>query len=183
MSSADEGKVTGNPGEGETSEPVQGKSKRIAAGDLVFSVILILLGIYVMYEAVNMRVYRTILDAPGLFPFVLGAILTILGVFLFLSTLKQGAREQLREIVNASYVKMLVRRFSFQRVVVLTLLMAIYLFFLIGTLHFNIATFIYLVVTLVYLKATSLIRIALISAVVSVSVGYVFENFFRIPLP
>lgn len=157
--------------------------KRISAGDLIFSVILIFSGLYVIYSAVNMRVFQTILDAPGLFPFVLGLIITLLGVLLLNTSIKTGGLVQIREMVTSGYWKEVKSRFGFQRVIVLILLMVIYIFGLIGRLHFTLATMIYLVVTFFYLKATGAVRILISAVLISLIIGYSFRNFFGIPLP
>lgn len=161
----------------------QPPAKRVAGGDLVFGVLLVISGVYVSYTAANMRVYQTVLDAPGLFPFVLGIVLTVLGVLLTVSSLKLGGIAQLREMANAAYVRRLVTGFGFQRVFFLTLLMIVYMFVLIGRMHFILATFIYLTATFYYLKSSSHIRIIVIAALCSFLIGYSFRNFFGIPLP
>lgn len=161
----------------------QAPVRRVAAGDLVFAVLLILFGLYVTHSAANMRVYQTILDAPGLFPFVLGLILTLLGVLLLVSALKVGGIAQLREMVHFEYLRGLVKGFGFQRVLVLTVLMIGYMFFLIGRVHFILATFIYLTLTFYYLKSSSSVRVLIIAAASSLLIGFSFRNLFGIPLP
>lgn len=172
--------MEGNENPARNTQP---PAKRVAAGDLVFATLLVIFGVYVSYTAANMRVYQTVLDAPGLFPFVLGLVLTLLGVLLTVSSLKQGAVAQLREMANAVYVRGLVTGFGFQRVLFLTLLMIAYMFVLIGRMHFILATFFYLAVTFYYLKSTSPVRIIVIAALCSFLIGYSFRNFFGIPLP
>jgi len=159
------------------------EKKRIPAGDFVIGVILTAFGIYVIVAALNMRVFQTILDAPGLFPFILGLILTLLGVLLLYSAFKLGALKQLKEMTAAGYRKEMVSRFAFQRVVVMTLLMIAYIFLLIGRLHFIAATFVYLAVTFFYLKASGKVMVLVIAALTALIIGYSFRVFFGIPLP
>ncbi|MBE3140015.1 MAG: hypothetical protein IMZ53_05465, partial [Thermoplasmata archaeon] len=50
------------------------KTDKMAAADLVMGIFLIAFGGVLIWASLNMKIYKTFLDAPGFFPFILGII-------------------------------------------------------------------------------------------------------------
>lgn len=126
-------------------------------------------------------------DSPSLFPIVIGTMLLICSL-IYLWQNRQGWRvspddiEQIRRYFKSS---------TFLRLVIAAGTLAIYVFVLLGLqigsfkLPYEAATFLYLFATMTYFrpKGFAIWKIALISVVLSVVIGYGFSNFAKIPLP
>ena len=74
----------GNPSQG------QEQKKRNAAKDLASGVLLVFFGIYIIIDALNLKVYNTFIDAPGFFPTIVGAVIALLGGILAFIGFKVG---------------------------------------------------------------------------------------------
>ncbi len=159
------------------------ETKRIAAADLVMGVLLVIFGGYLIESSLKMKVYRTFLDAPGFFPLLLGCIFIILGGMMTFTAIKRRGFHHLKRTFSGETFGALFRNAKFKRVMVLTGLMVVYIFGLIGRIHFTIATVIYLFLTFLFLKSTSIIKITIISVVTSLAISSLFTRVFHIPLP
>ena len=159
------------------------KTERMAAADLVMGIFLIIFGGIVIWSSLNMKIYKTFLDAPGFFPFILGIIFIGLGIIMALSSLRRKGYEQIKQGIKNINFSRLFKNIQFPRVIILIALMAFYIFVLVDRIHFTIATTIYLFLTLYYLKSTSLIKIIIISVATAFLISTFFTEFFEIPLP
>lgn len=159
------------------------KTDRMAAADLVTGIGLILFGGVLILASLNMKIYKTFLDAPGFFPFILGIIFIGLGTVMTSSSLhRQGYQQVIQGLKNFDFTHIL-RNIQLQRVMILIFLMAFYIFILIDRINFTLATALYLFFTLYFLKSASLIKIILISIVSAFLISTFFVEFFHIPLP
>lgn len=162
---------------------MQEKSKS-AAKDLVVGVLLAAFGIYIIIGSLTMKIYNTFIDAPGFFPLIIGAVLTVLGVILAGIGVKVGGVGQLKEVVSAAYLKAFVKDDRTVRVLILLGMMAVYIYGLLGWIPFIAATSIYLAANFFYLRACKHWWNAILIAVVaSVAVYYAFRYGFKITLP
>ena len=126
-------------------------------------------------------------DSPSLFPIVIGMMLLICSV-IYLWQNRQGWKISPDDIEQ---IKKYFRSSTFLRLVIAAGTLAVYVFVLLGLrigsfrLPYEAATFIYLFVTMAYFrpKGFAIWKIALISVVLSVVIGYGFSNFAKIPLP
>lgn len=160
------------------------KKGRNAAKDLVTGVVLVLFGIYVIVTSLNMKVYNTFIDAPGFFPLIIGVVITVLGALLAFIGVKAGGVTELKEVCNGTFLKAFFKDDRTLRVLILFGMMVIYIYVLIGRLHFILSTSIYLVATFLYLKACKHWWMSIIIAVVaSAVVYYAFRYGFGITLP
>ncbi len=157
--------------------------KKNVTADFIMSILLIIFGILIGWASLNMRVYNKFLDAPGFFPLILGIIFVVLGTIMLISAVKRKALEQVQEVLHKDRVVGFFKHDQFKRVMILIALMAVYIFGLIGNMHFTIATAIYLFATFLYLRSSSVIKIIIISIVTAALISAVFKNFFNIPLP
>jgi len=157
--------------------------KKSVAGDIIMGFILIVSGIAIIINSSHMKVFRTFLDAPGFFPMILGFIFIILGMMLSIPAIRSNGISELKKTFSKSQLLAFIKDDKTFRVTVLLLLMIVYVFILIGKVHFTIATAIYLFFTMLYLKSTSWWKNLIISILASVLISVVFKYGFRIPLP
>ncbi len=160
------------------------KKHRNAAKDLFCGVLLVLFGIYIIIDSLGMKVYNTFIDAPGFFPTIIGGVIVLLGAVLAFIGIKLGGARELKEVCNGAFLKQFFTSDSTVRVVILVAMMAIYIYVLLGRIHFIIATSIYLIANFLYLKATKQWWVSILIAVaMSAIVYYAFKLGFGITMP
>lgn len=126
-------------------------------------------------------------DSPSLFPLVIGGCLLVFCLIYLWQNRKGCVFSKEDFSAMAAYFKSAV----FFRLVVSIATLALYVFVLLGLkigsfkLPYEAATFIYLFVTMAFFrpKGYAIWKIILISLVLSISVGYGFSHFAKIPLP
>ncbi|NPV54952.1 MAG: tripartite tricarboxylate transporter TctB family protein [Firmicutes bacterium] len=165
--------------------------RKLRKADLVTSVFLFIFGLLFLIGALKMPVAEFVrytgtragmYTAPGIFPAFVGIIIMLEAVLLFrVGLLESGGiiREDLRGA--AAYF----RGKEFQRLIIALALIVLYIFGMLGRIRYEVATFIFLFATMAIFRdrKTSLVKIAIISVLVAVAVGYGFSKFARIPLP
>ena len=162
---------------------MQEQKKHNAAKDLFSGVLLVLLGIYIVNDALNLKVYNTFIDAPGFFPTIVGTVIAVLGTVLTFIAIKLGGVQELKEVCNAGAVRAFLTDDGTRRVVILIAMMAVYIWGLLGRLHFIASTSIYLIANFLYLKATERWWVSvLIAAATSAIVYYTFKLGFGITM-
>ena len=163
---------------------MEGQKKRNAVKDMLSGLALVLFGIYVIIESKNMRVYNTFIDAPGFFPMIIGFVMAILGAVLGYIGFKAGGVKELKEVCTAEFLKKFFMEDSTVRVLILLAMMIVYIYGLVGRMHFIVASAIYLLANFLYLKAVKKWWVAAIIAVVTYVVAYyAFRLGFGIILP
>ncbi|MFA5698576.1 MAG: tripartite tricarboxylate transporter TctB family protein [Sphaerochaeta sp.] len=159
------------------------EQKKTTTSDLIMGVLLGIFGVYLMVAALNMKVYNTFLDAPGFFPLILGGIFLVFGVVMVIGSLKAGGVQSTKESFSKHNLLAIALDPQTKRVVILAALMVVYIYGLVGRVHFTLATFLYLFFTFLYLKSTKIHWNILISVIASVLISVVFRYLFVIPLP
>ena len=163
---------------------MQEKKDRSAAKDFVSGILLVILGLFILFDALNMKIYNTFLDAPGFFPAIVGVVIAVLGAVVAFIGFRLGGLAELKEICNGDSLKKFITGEETVRVLVLVLMMVIYIWVLLGRIHFIIATSIYLITNFLYLKATKQWWLSIIIAVaMSAIVYYAFKLGFNITMP
>lgn len=163
---------------------MDGQKKRNAAKDLASGIFLVLFGIYIVIESLNMKVYNTFIDAPGFFPLIIGVVIALLGAVLALIGFKSNGVAELKEVFTGKFLKAFAKEDGTVRVLILLAMMFVYCFILLGRVHFIIATSIYLIANFLYLKALKRWWLGIIIAIVtSVVVYYAFMLGFGITMP
>jgi len=163
---------------------MQDKKERSAAKDFVSGLLLVLFGIFIVVDALNMKIYNTFLDAPGFFPAIVGGVIILLGAILAFIGYRLGGMKELKEVLNGTFLKQFVTSDGTVRVLILILMMIVYIWGLLGRMHFIIATSIYLIANFLYLKATKYWWLSIIIAVgMSAAVYYAFKIGFSITMP
>ncbi|MBO7709811.1 MAG: tripartite tricarboxylate transporter TctB family protein [Lachnospiraceae bacterium] len=163
---------------------MQEKKERNAAKDFVSGLLLVLFGIFVVFDAMSMKIYNTFLDAPGFFPAIVGGVIVILGAILAYIGYRLGGLTELKEVLNGAFLKQFITSDGTVRVLILIAMMVVYIWVLLGRMHFIIATSIYLIANFLYLKAMKQWWISIIIAVaMSAIVYYAFKLGFGISMP
>lgn len=163
---------------------MDGQKKRNAAKDFASGIALVLFGIYIIIESLNMKVYNTFIDAPGFFPLIIGIVLTVLGAILTVIGYKTGGVAELKEVLNGKFLKAFAKDDTTIRVLILLAMMVVYMYILVGRIHFILATTIYLTANFLYLKALKKWWVSIIVAVVaSVVIYYAFQLGLGITMP
>ncbi len=159
--------------------------KKTTASDLIMGVILLAFGIFLIVESLGMKVFNSFLDAPpGFFPFILGIIFCLFGIVMVIGSIRGGGSVAATKATfrKDSLLALFLNPES-KRVVILSFFMVVYIYGLIGRIHFAIATFLYLVVTFWYLKSTTWLKNIIISVLSAVLISAIFQYVFKIPLP
>lgn len=162
---------------------MQGQKKRNAAKDLSSGVLLVFFGVYIILDALQLKVYNTFIDAPGFFPTIVGAVIAILGGILAFIGFKLGGVQELKEVLNGKFIKEFIVSDSTLRVVILIAMMAFYIWVLLGRVHFIAATSAYLIANFLYLKANEHWWMSVIIATAtSAIIYYTFKLVFGIAM-
>lgn len=169
-------------------EEIKQEKKIGAKRDLIFAIILFLISVYVIIMGASMPVEQLVGSkdrwyvAPGSFPIYVGVILLILSVILFSISIKKGAKI---EKFDFSSIKGIVKSSYFIRMLLAIVLLAIYVFIILGNVYYPFATFIYLFVTMVVFrrKGYKIWKLVVISAASSVIISFAFSELANIPLP
>ena len=163
---------------------MQEKKERSAAKDFASGLLLVLFGIFIVVDALNMKIYNTFLDAPGFFPAIVGGVIILLGAVLAFIGFKLGSARELKEVLNGAFLKQFITSDGTVRVLILIAMMVVYIWVLLGRMHFIIATSIYLIANFLYLKALKQWWLSIIIAVaMSAIVYYAFKLGFSITMP
>jgi hypothetical protein len=159
------------------------QTKKTTTSDLIMGILMLVFGIYLIFASLNMKVYSTFLDAPGFFPLILGIIFILFSIIMLIGALKGGSIEDAKKTFHKESLAALFLSSQAKRVFILSFFMVVYIYGLIGRVHFAIATVIYLFATFWYLKSTTLLKSIIISVLSALIISAVFQYAFRIPLP
>lgn len=168
----------------EVSNEVKNEKK----SDLIASVVIFILGLFVFINALKMPITSITGSAdkwyiaPGIFPIFIGITIMILSTILFFSSKKDAGRFKKEELAN---VITFLKGETSRRFFIALALLAIYVFVLLGHIKYEISTFLY-VFSNVFIfreKKFAIWKIIIFSLICSVVVGYSFSHFARIPLP
>lgn len=155
------------------------------AKDLVFGFLLTAFGIFVIIDSLNMKIYKSFIDAPGFFPFIIGCALVVFGVVQTIIAVRSNGLKELKDVLSIGYLKNVLCNNRTIRVLILLGMMVIYIYVLLGRIHFILATSLYLTANFLYLKAFDrrwwLSFIVAVAA--SAAVYYGFRYGFKITLP
>lgn len=161
------------------------KRTRNAAKDSVFGALLVIFSIYIIISSFQMKYFKTFFDGAGFFPLIIGCVLLILGSVLTFIGIKSGGIAQLKEVFTASFLKIFFKDNRVIRVFLLLVMMAVYVYILLGAIPFIWATSIYLFVTFLYLKAFQKIWVLpgwLVAAIASVATAVIVFYAFKLGL-
>lgn len=152
--------------------------------DFISSIVILLLSVFVLAESrgIYVKAGKTLYLSPALIPLMLGTILLVLSVVLMLESLKEGGIAA-RAAEGKQWMKAIKEDPNSLRMLIGLVLMGIYTFVLLGMLPFWLATFLFMFLLMYFLEAGSLVKIVVISIVVTALIIFLFQVCFRVPLP
>lgn len=120
--------------------------------------------------------------SPALMPLILGIALLFCSILYMVGSLKNGGIKA-RAAEIKEWAAMLVKDKTIHSMIVGVIIMAIYVFVLMSFLPFWISSLIFIIGLMFYLKATTPVRILLLSAAAVGGIVLLFQVLFRVPLP
>ena len=166
------------------------KNKKEPALDVVFGIALIIFGIYIVITSLGLKYFTSFIDGAGFFPCIIGSCLILFGIVLLYTAIRLGGIKMLKESLTAEGVKGFFKNDTTIRVAILIAMMVIYMFVLIGNVHFILATSLYIFANYMYLDACKKIWVipawavrAIIAVVASTAVYYGMMIFLGITMP
>ena len=163
--------------------------------DSVFAVILIVLGVYVVWEGLAMvsrasePPYRIeqFRNSPGMLPVVLGAGLIFFSLLLLAGALRGETHpvSSLRTHLKTGSIRFgrALGEIDVRSMTVSVVIMAIYTFFVLGNVPFWLGALAFLAGLMLFLRAGKLWVILTASAVSVALIIILFQNFFKTVLP
>ena len=146
--------------------------------DFISSAVIFSLSLYVLFEGYNIytKSGKLLYLSPALIPLMLGTIV------LFTGSLKEGGLQARAAELKAWSGEVKADRGT-MRMLVGVVLMGLYTFVLLGMLPFWLATFLFMLLLMYFLEAGSIVKIVVISVLVTGLVIFLFQVCFRVPLP
>ena len=177
-------------------------NRRLAGADFISAGIFVATGVLTVVLSLRMRIFRTIIVSPGLFPVIIGGVFVVFGgVILFLAVRRGGVAEA-GSILSAANFLATWRSPRFRRgmAIFLAILAYVLLFghpwlarlnfaFVAGNtmIPVNVSFFLtsggYLVFNFLYLKAMRPSMAIVVSILSSLAIFYAFSMGFGIPIP
>lgn len=161
-------------------------SVQLRKADVITSIVWILFGLIVYRETLKFPRDLPSVRASGWFtgPWIVpgsAALLLVgLGVFLLIRAAREGGlwtREDVKALIDS------IKRPEFRRALTIALLFGVYVFVLIGRVHYTLATFLFLLAFYLLFRSAGFLKATLVSAVASVAISWVFNVLARVPLP
>lgn len=121
-----------------------------------------------------------VLAAPGLLPLIVSIILALSGIALVVGSVKEGTRITKGDVKAAWAVA---TSKAALRIYVMLFIIGVYIFVLIGRIHFFLATFIFLSSFFLFIKAGKWWACLILAAIVSGGISFAFGTLLSIPLP
>ena len=166
------------------------KNNREPALYVVFGLFLIIFGAYIVITSFGLKYFNSFIDGAGFFPCIIGSCLILFGIVLLFTAIKLGGVKQLKESLTGNNVKSFIKDDGTIRVLILIAMMVIYMFVLIGNIHFILATSIYIFANYMYLDACKKIWVipawavrAITAVLASTAVYYGMKIFLGITMP
>lgn len=152
--------------------------------DFISSIVMCGISVYVLIESykIYVRSGKILYLSPGLIPLMLGGFLLILSAVLLAVSLKEGGAAARAAEVKLWW-RVMIKDKNSMRMLIGLVLMGLYTFVMLGMLPFWLATFLFMLLLMYFLEAGSIIKIVIISVLVTGLVIFLFQVCFRVPLP
>ena len=159
------------------------KSSRMAAIDIVTSIVVMAVSITVIYWSLQMP-WEQWERAPGLIPVLFGGTMFLMGIALMVSAIRKRGLATLSRILSEFSFKTFSENVKTRRTVSIILLVSIYLLVLTGRIPFEIAGFLFLFATFaVFWRKGGWFKITLVSLLIPLVFSGLFRLLFKILLP
>ena len=170
----------------EPSSTPQSDRSGLRRADTVTGVVLAIIGCAALILAMNFS--RDLVSvqqagwytAPGMIPMMVAAILTVQGILLSIHSLRRGGRWSRSDIAE---VRQAARSAPVRRAALVALLLAVYVFGMIGRIHFTLASFLFMLAFMALFRAGAWWKVLLVSASAAVAISFLFQGLARVPLP
>lgn len=152
--------------------------------DFVTSIALMILSLVMIVDSYRMGadVGGALYASPGMLPMILAVLLLLTSAMLFRRSIRSGSFGQ----NLAGFLSWFddFRKTGMAREMMLgALMLALYTFILAPRLPFWMSTAIFMIIVMASLRATSIVKIMLITSLVVGSIYGVFQMIFHVPLP
>jgi hypothetical protein len=154
--------------------------------DLLTGIIIALFGLIVLLVTLSFRWDLPSVrqagwyTAPGIVPAGVAIILILQGVGLTIQALRRGGTWQRGDLAR---VKETLASPAARRSALVASLLLVYVFGMVGRIHFTISSFLFLAAFMFIFRAGAWWKIVLISSLASGAISFVFEGVARVPLP
>ena len=161
-----------------------------ARADFITSIVLFSFGLFIFVESVRMpmpaHARHLWFTAPGFFPGFLGIMLKVTSLMLFYKAFRVLRKN--KTFLDFGSMLLVIRSKTTARLGIALAFLIIYIFVLLGAIHYIAATFIYVLANVIVFdtKQRTLRRVLLqivIAAALAVIIAVMFRDFGRIPLP
>jgi len=171
------------------------KKVTLLGGDILAGIFFSILGFFCAYKSFLMilesinegKVEREIIGfhetwytSPGLSGTLLGIIMILLGACLTIQAIRKGGN---LKFISWLKIKSIIISLEFKRGLLALILFGIYVFGLLGRIHYYIATFLFLSSVMLIFYRKSPYKLIFICAIVSFLLTFFFGKVARIPLP
>jgi hypothetical protein len=180
----------------------QNDNNRMAGADLLTSVVFMAAGAYIIHASLRMRIFRTIIVSPGLFPAIIGGVFVCFGIVIFAIAMRRGGLGQARHILSAANFRAIWHSPRFKRGMAIFISILAYVLLFgneyLAKLNFNInyaggnipvnvgfliVTGGYLFFSFIYLRAMRWPTAAAVSLLAALAIFFAFSKGFGIPIP
>ncbi|MBI5968091.1 MAG: tripartite tricarboxylate transporter TctB family protein [Deltaproteobacteria bacterium] len=163
----------------------QVSEKNSMAGiDFVSSIVLIAFSLGIILWSLKMPRPGGWSSAPGLLPLFLGACILFMSLSILISSIKNKGFERLITKCQGFSFSQTMSDTKKKRLLGITLLIALYIFGLLGRMPFELASFIYLVSTLYFFwRKGGRKKIILLSILIPLGMGALFKIIFAVIMP
>jgi hypothetical protein len=159
------------------------KKTRMAAIDIVTSIVIMAVSVAVIYWSMQMPWERWA-RAPGLVPVLFAGTMFIMGLALMISAIKAKGLARLSKTFSEFSFSGFLKNTKTKRSLWIIVLVSIYLLVLTGRVPFEIAGFLFLLATFsVFWRKGGWIKITLVSLLVPLVFSGLFRLLFKILLP
>jgi len=171
--------------------------KPLRKADFLTSIVFILLGAAMLFAASRMPwivksggLTQDWYLSPGLFPAVLGTLLIVFAANVLMHAVRAGGHRGLGPII-LGHLRSIGSNRDLHRMAGAALLVGLYVFVGIGHFNYYVASSVFLFAAMLAYHRTPegritfrmVLKIALIAVIAPMVIGYIFTEFFQVPMP
>lgn len=148
--------------------------------ELLVSLILVLLGLYILYLSVNIPVRTSFIASSAFIPITVSSLFALLSFILLFKNIKNGGRVSIKRVYHS--LLSLYKNEDFKRTLLSIVLVALFLLVGINYLGFYISGAIFMfIVSITFIRKTKIITTLLFSLLYTAALYYLFQEIFMIP--
>jgi len=155
--------------------------KNIKNNDTIASLVVFLIGIYILIESIKLMDVGEYYDSPGLLPAIISVVIILSSSILIWNVVRRELKDSTVRGKN-NHFDIKKEPLLNSRIIMIIIIITLYVVFLDYT-NFLISSIFFLFILMCYLKSTNLLKITIISVVVPILIQYVFKNIFNQIIP